>query len=222
MAVEDWAGRLRSVRSDSPGDAAVELAMVRFAALLFCVTPAFAQGELAQAVRNPYELARYLNSRQTVNWNQVWRLLGAESADPNCERLKCTVDGVITIPLPSQAILVIDGGPGQVFLQFFEENSAWRYAGAQFSETTRGYGIDRLGGRPLLRMENQCDSGSGWYAECEALYDLSATDFAPLFRFTSYGWAIGYGASVSRTIRGHIDFEGDSIVLSSRIQYSYE
>ncbi len=180
----------------------------------------FAQSELAQAVKNPYELARYLNSHEAVDWKQVWRLLGAEPADPNCERLGCAVDGVITIPMPSQAILVIDGAPGQSFLRFFEEKGGWRYAGTQFTDKARGYGVDRSGSGPLLRVENQCVSGSGWYAECVTLYDPSATDFEPFFRFTSYGWAIGYGATVSRTIYGRVEIDQDRIVLDSRVNYS--
>src|ERR1700728_750691 len=82
----------------------------------------------AQSVANPYDLARFIDS-QNVDWASIWKRLGVAKPPemPRCEvDCSCSAD-VITVLHPSQAILVVEARPENVYLRFLEDGSGWRY-----------------------------------------------------------------------------------------------
>ena len=168
--------------------------MLRLAIFALSALRLFAQDDLVPAAKNPYDLARYLDSHTNVAWEQVWKALGVAKPPeaPNCEEdgaFRCSVR-VITIPRPSQAILAINGFPVDLYIRFLQQGSGWRYAGsdAELKKNHAGrYEISQVDGKPFLRVSGQGANGSDWDSEIETWFDLSLPDFNPVFGFTVQG-----------------------------------
>jgi hypothetical protein len=86
------------------------------------------QGELARAAKNPYDLARFIDSHLGFDWGVLWKALGTEGAviQP-CGRLSdgrrgCSTE-LITVLSPDQAILLAigDATPADIYIRFLHE-----------------------------------------------------------------------------------------------------
>jgi hypothetical protein len=154
-----------------------------------------AHEELANAARNPYELARYIDSHAGFEWAPLWKALRVTNPPimPKCEpkpfSSSCPVD-LITVLKPSQVIVAVQSWPEDAYLRFLRDASGWRYAGSYeaFKKNFAGrHEVSRIAGKPFLRVSCQGASGSNWDSEYEQWLDLTQPDFEPVFGFTVQG-----------------------------------
>ena len=195
--------------------------MFRLAALTLLVIslpaqiPSVQDEELARAAKNPYDLARFIDSHLGFDWNVLWKALGIQPLfiQP-CGKLSngrkhCSTE-LITVLDPDQMILVVQGDatPADIYLRFLQEKpGGWRFAGADWvaiHNHPRRHEVDRSTGKPFLRVSSQGDRGSDVDSEIEDWFDLTQPGFEPVFSFPVQGYQQRFGFGISRRIVGSI------------------
>jgi hypothetical protein len=168
---------------------------IAFAVIFLTVIPVvLAQDSaLLAAAKNPYELARYMDTHKGVDLGPLWKALHVEPAMNICagEAIvgECSID-LITAYKPEQAILAVQTLAYEIYLRFLRQGAGWKFAGATDSYLKNHAGrheITRIGEKTFLRISGQGASGSDWDSEVESWYDLSRLDFEPVFGFTVQG-----------------------------------
>jgi len=178
----------------------------------------------AQNTANPYELARFISSQTDVDWPSLWKALGVTNPpySPLCG--PCSTD-VITLFEPSQAILAVPTPPEPLYFRFMENASGWRFAGLKHA-IIKNHGerheISGIGDRRFLRTSRQGASGSDLDSEVETWFDLSQTDFEPVFEFTVQGVDSRLGSGISREVHANVTESGyptEAIGLDVEVRY---
>lgn len=182
--------------------------------------------EIARAAKSPYDLARYIDSHEKIDWPTLWRALGIK---PDLG-LSCSSDCVtelIVVENPEQAILIVEA-----FLQYdvylrFGKGAAgnWRFGGEYHAwirgEHPRRHEIYRVGNTRFLRVLRQGPRGSGVDAEVEDWLDLSRTGVQPVFSFTVRGHEDVLGVGISREIDADASATSPTeIELNSTVYFS--
>src|SRR5579864_9254606 len=96
-------------------------AMLRALAGLIFSGLAVAQG-VQQAASSPSELARYIETQDGLDWEALWKQLGAKNlAGITPCRAACSTE-VVSLVNPGQAILIVQGEPRlfEVYLRYLE------------------------------------------------------------------------------------------------------
>jgi hypothetical protein len=110
--------------------------MHRLAATIILSSVALAQNapdpDIVRAAKSPYGLAQYVDSHTNIDWTQLWAAMGNADAPPEylpaCEdRESCSVK-ILTVPKPSQVIVVVDHLLHSYF-RFVQQDMNWRFAG---------------------------------------------------------------------------------------------
>jgi hypothetical protein len=165
--------------------------------------------DLARAAKNPYDLARFIDSHFGFDWEVLWKALGTEGPfiQP-CGKLsggkrQCSTELIIVLN-PDQAILLVQGDatPADIYIRFLQEkDGSWRFSGVQealIHNHPRWHEIERSTGTPFLRIHSQGARGSGIDSEIEDWYDLTQPGFDPVFSFTVDGYEQGFDFAISR------------------------
>jgi hypothetical protein len=212
--------------------------MIRLVSLALLAISLSAQGipsgqdqELSRAAKNPYDLARYIDSHLGFDWGVMWRVLGAEPVfiQP-CGKLsdgkkRCSTE-LITVLDPDQIVLVIQGDatPADVYVRFLQEKTGtWRFAGtfeAFIHNHPRRHEVDRSTGQPFLRVSSQGLRGSDVDSEIEDWFDLTQPGFEPIFSFPVEGHQQPVGFGISRRIVGTINTKQDEIDVTLQVHFS--
>jgi len=164
-----------------------------------------AEPEIVRAAKSPYDLARYINSHDDVDWDSLWHALSIdENLGLPCS-MNCTAE-LVVVDSPEQVILILNGSlPYDVYLRYQRgEAQAWRVAGkydADVLGNPHRHQMVRAGNTQFLVISTRGGHGSGLDEEREDWLDLSRPSFQPVFSYT---------------IRGHFDIMGAGI--SSEIQ----
>jgi hypothetical protein len=187
--------------------------------------------ELVRAAKNPYDLARFIDSHLAFDWEVLWKALGTkgEFIQP-CGRLSdgkkgCSTE-LITVLNPDQEILLVEAGaaPADIYIRFLKEkNGAWRFSGIQGAEIRnhpRRHEVDRSTGTPFLRISSQGVRGSGIDSEVEAWFDLTQTGFDPAFSFTVQGYVGWPNFGVGRKVSGYIQAGTNTINVMLQVKFS--
>src|SRR5580704_12199225 len=105
--------------------------MHRLAATIVLSSVAFAQNapepDIVRAAKSPYDLARYINSHDEIDWEPLWKALGVdEELGLPCSR-NCTAE-LILVDNPEQAILIVNASLAfDVYLRFEKgKTGEWR------------------------------------------------------------------------------------------------
>lgn len=181
---------------------------------------------VSACAQTPYELARAIDSHD-AGWASIWKAVGIKDMPslPRCSpdtTEPCSVD-VITLLRPSPAILVLSGWPEARYLRFVEDGSRWRFAGTHltfFKNYAERYEITRFGETPFLRISGQGANGSDIDSEMETWFDLTLSDFAPVFQFTVQGSENRMGIGVSRKVRAYA-FDGGEGAIGLGLEGRY-
>jgi len=161
---------------------------------------------IAQAAKNPYALGRYIDSHTHVDWSALWAALRIADPPrtPECDAtIPCEVE-VITVPNPSQVILLIHSFPDDIYLRFLESASGWAYGGHHsvlLKNVARRHETSKVNGKPMLRVSGQGASGSGVGSEVEHWLDLSRPDLKSVFGVTVAGHESRMGVGIGRHIQ---------------------
>ena len=195
------------------------------------VSPSAQNQDLFRAARNPYDLARFIDSNISFDWGAMWKALGREPIllQP-CGKLsggqgQCSTE-LITVLDPDQIILLIQGAaaPFDVYLRFLEEKAGtWRVAGAReavIRNHPRRHEVDRCGGKPFLRISSQGLRGSDVDSEIEEWFDLTQPGFEPVFSFPVNGHQHRLGFGISRNIFTYITCQKDEIDIVLEVNFS--
>jgi hypothetical protein len=183
----------------------------------------------AQTAPSPQDLAHAIDSHK-ADWASISKALGVTdlSVLPRCDPSTiwpCSVD-VITVFKPAQVILALSGWPESSYLRFLENGSRWLYVGTQ-GAMVKNYGgryeISRVAENPFLRISSQGANGSDIDSEIETWFDLTLSDFEPVFGFTVQGTEHRMGIGVSREVRATATYGGEipaeTIHLDLEIRY---
>ena len=99
--------------------------------------PSDLNGELTRAAKNPYDIARFVDSHMGFDWNVLWKALGIgpllmqPCGDLTGRGPQCSTE-LITVLNPDQVILLLQGTltPADIYLRFFQErDGGWRFSG---------------------------------------------------------------------------------------------
>ena len=213
--------------------------MFRFVPLALLVislsaqTPSVQDEQLSRAARNPYDLARFIDSHLGFDWDVLWKALSTKPLmiQP-CGKLsggerQCSTE-LITVLDPDQVILIVQGDftPADLYLRFLQEKAgSWRFAGAVWEAIhnhPRRHEVDRSTGKPFLRVSSQGVRGSDVDSEIEDWFDLTQPGFDPVFSFPVNGNQHRLGFGISRTIVGTISAEKNSIRVSLEVRLKAE
>jgi hypothetical protein len=102
-----------------------------------------------------------------------------------------------------------------IYLRYIQQAEGdWRFAGAYaatlYDGSLRRHEIDRIGGRPFLRVASDLSQvGGGFVFQVEDWFDLTRLGFEPVFSFTSEG-SSGFGDFIRREVHGHAYTAADS------------
>jgi hypothetical protein len=208
--------------------------------LVLAVLPLLAQSvprsqndELVRASKNPYDLARFIDSHLGFDWNVLWKALGTEGASIQpCGKLSDGKGGcsseLITVLNPDQTIVLVKGDftPADVYIRFMhEKNGSFKFSGMQGAEIhnyPRRHEVDRSTGVPFLRISVQGLRGSDIGSEIENWYDLTRSEFEPVFSFTVHGSQRRLMFGMSREISTVIIPNRDSIDVVLEVTLSGE
>ncbi|MEQ1946041.1 MAG: hypothetical protein ABL995_02560 [Bryobacteraceae bacterium] len=175
------------------------------------------QTEIADVVKSPDALARYLKSSRSVNWQALRAALSVRFTDgwvapcagtfPAADEA-CSVEA-IRAENPTQAILAIKGRDiayTAESLRFVQDASGqWRCSGeVTVSERNAKshHQLTRLGGKPYFTItSDRSQIGGGMQETVEQWFDLSLREFAPVFTHTLEGNESRWGFGIGRTIR---------------------
>jgi hypothetical protein len=177
-------------------------------------TPPAQNDELVRAAKDPYDLARFIDSHLGFDWDVLWKALGTEGEfiQP-CGKLSdgkqgCTTE-LITVFNPDQAILLVQGDatPADIYIRYMQEkNGRWRFSGVQEAfvhNHPRRHEVDRSFGTPFLRVGSQGIRGSDVDSEVENWYDLTRPDFHSSCRALNAGSVSASGAKCLPFGKGH-------------------
>jgi len=209
--------------------------MFRLTVLLLLAASIAAQNtganeQLARAGRNPYDLARFVDSHPRFDWEVLWKAFGIEPlVYQPCGGLsdagkQCSTE-LISVLDPDQVILVIQGDstPTDIYLRFMQEkNGNWRFAGAHqafIRNHPRRHEVDRSAGKPFLRISAQGISGSGVDSEIDNWFDLTQPSFESVFSFTVQGYQQAIGFRIGRKIFGIATQERDAIDVLLEVHF---
>jgi len=191
--------------------------------LLGLILPAAVLGqvdeELARAAKSPYEIARFVDTHSSFQWEPLWKALGIHGDDvfmQPCEQeggSKC-YEELVTVLDPFQVILLLRHelpGP-EVYLRFFRQGGLtdrvpWRFGGyysplvKYFEPRHRTF---RLGTKPFFAVTQQGVSGSGVSSEIEGWIDLTLPTLKPVLRITSKGYWSSPPEGISMETSGHV------------------
>jgi hypothetical protein len=204
-----------------------------FAALAVAVSaqipPPRNQDDLAAASKNPYDLARFIDSHLGFDWTPLWKALGTDPLDTQpCGKLfdgteQCSTE-LITVLNPDQVILLIHEIPGETYLRFLHDNDGtWRFAGVHAVEIRnhpRRHEIERSSGTPFLRVSSQGVRGSGIDSEMEEWFDLTRPGFDPVFSFDVKGYQTLNDFSISRKISAIFTTRKNEIDVTLTVEFS--
>jgi hypothetical protein len=213
--------------------------MLRLTTLLLFAFPAFPQNapspqdaELARAAKNPYDIARFVDSHQGFDWNVLWKALGAEPLmiQP-CGFLssgtrQCSTE-LITVLNPDQVILLLKGDatPADIYLRFLQQkNGGWRFSGAFWDliqQHKRRHEVDRSTGKPFLVVSADGIHGSGVDEEVECWFDLIQPEFQPALCFPLEGYQRRFAFEISRKIRGSMLAGSKNDEISGSLDVSF-
>jgi hypothetical protein len=170
--------------------------MLRVVAAVVFSTFALAQNapdpEIVRAAKSPYDLARYINSHDEIDWEPLWRALGVDAQLGLPCSMDCAVE-LIMVENPEQVILIVDASlPYEVYLRFQKsEAGEWRVTGRYYANVWNGnphrHEIVRAGSTQFLVVSTHRAHGSDVDEEREDWLDLSQTGFEPVFSHTVHG-----------------------------------
>lgn len=194
--------------------------------------------ELAQAAKSPYDIARFVDTHITFQWESLWTALGIQKEDDvfmqPCGELggpkrDCSEE-LVTVLDPFQMILILRhdlAGP-EVYLRFLRNSGPdnagpWEFGGyysppvKYFEPRNRTL---RFGTKPFFVVTRQGASGSGLSSEVEDWMDLTLPKFEPVFSLTAQGHYSGLPDRVGlETFAFPVSTENDS---AERIQIAYQ
>jgi len=186
--------------------------------------------ELREAAKNPYDLARFIDSHLNFDWEPLWKALGSESLliQP-CGKLSNGREGcsteLITVLDPDQVIVLIQGDatPADIYLRFMRGDAGtWRFAGAHpafIHNHPRRHEVARFGGKPFLRVSGQGVSGSDEDSEVEDWFDLSQPGLTPVFSFPVQGNQRRLGFGIGRRVFTYLNGSADRIDVTLEVQF---
>jgi hypothetical protein len=192
-----------------------------------------AEGELLRAARSPYDLAKYAESHEGIDWGPLWAQLKVSNSDHlgACgNEWRCSAE-VLTVLNPGQAILVLRGGfASDLFLRYFQEpDGSRRFAGMRRAyskelDRERRYAMMRLGDKPFLEIDtDQSQVGFATSQLAEDWFDLTLPDFEPVFSFTPQGSFSDFAIAVWRewesSAAPDVMGSGESIRLTIKVRY---
>jgi hypothetical protein len=115
---------------------------------------------------------------------------------------------------PEQAIVIIRDGDFSFtdeYLRYLRgPNRDWKFAGENSAFKRNGpsnHALVRLGTKPFLKISsNHSQSGVAIQQEIEDWFDLTLSDFEPVFSFTPDGSAGGFEFTIARVIKAQSNF----------------
>jgi hypothetical protein len=183
--------------------------MYRLAATIVLSSVAFAQNapepDIVRAAKSPYDLARYINSHDEIDWVPLWKALGVDEGLGLPCSTNCTAE-LIVVDNPEQAILIVNAFlPFDVYLRFEKgKTGEWRVTGKYTANVWDGnphrHEIVRAGSTQFLLVSTHGGHGSGLDEEMEDWLDLSRSSFEPVFSYAVRGHEDAMGAGISREI----------------------
>lgn len=166
--------------------------MLRVLAAVFFSATALAQNvpdaAIARAVKSPYDLARYIETHVGLDWESLWKQLGAPNLTGAAPCRACSTE-VVSLVNPAQAILIVQGEPHlfEIYIRYLQDaKGGWSFAGdypAPIRNMEPMHQIMRLDGKPFLRVAVQAPNFGPVPNEQEAWFDLTRRDFDPVFSF---------------------------------------
>jgi len=208
--------------------------MVLSIAVLLLAQAAPAQNdELLRAAKNPYDLARFIDSHLGFDWSVLWNALGTKGTMMQpCGKLSdgrrgCSTE-VIGVQNPDQAIVLVagDATPADAYIRYLRQrNGSWQFSGVQeafIRNHPRRHQVDRSIGTPFLRISSQGIYGSGIDSEVEVWYDLTKEKFEPVFRFAVQGSQRRLDAGLGRHVTATIIPEKESIHVALTVTFMGE
>jgi hypothetical protein len=191
--------------------------MYHLAATIILSSVAFAQNpEIAVAAKSPITLARYVESHSIVDWkalrstlslkeSQYW--LAPCGSNFRAAEAPCSAE-TVTVANPEQATVIIRGGDFSYAVEYLrylqDPKGGWQFAGENSAFKKDGpshHEVMRVGGKPFLKIfSNHSQVGMGISQEVEEWFDLTQSDFEPVFSFTVDGGENRFSFGVSRNI----------------------
>lgn len=170
--------------------------MYRFLVAIVLSSVTFAQNasnrEIGRAAKSPYDLAKYINSHDEIDWKSLWQSLGIEAPLGVGCSMNCTAE-LITVQNPDQVILLLNATlPRDVYLRYQREGAGmWRFTGKYFANVWDGnphrHNIVRAGSTQFLVVSTHGGHGSDLDEEMQDWLDLSQPTFEPVFAHTVHG-----------------------------------
>ncbi len=161
--------------------------------------------EIVQSAKSPYDLARYINSHDDIDWAPLWQALGVDAQLGLPRSLDCAAE-LIVVDNPEQVILIVNASlPFDVYLRFQKgERGEWRLTGKYYANVWDGnphrHQIVRAGSTQFLLVSTHGAHGSDIDEELEDWLDLSRPNLEPVFSYAVRGNEDGLGAGISREI----------------------
>jgi hypothetical protein len=193
-------------------------------------TMAFAQAltpaetaELARATKNPFELARFIDTHPAPGWDIAWNAVSHRlTVNPTNWGTGCETE-MITEATPQQVILFVKCAAFEDYVRYMRgPDDTWRCEGMTGSfKYPSEHRIDRSSGIPFLRMTETGDHGSGVDEQSESWFDLSRPGFEPVLRFDAKGWEDPMMRGIGRKISSEVDAAAKNEVhLALNVEFS--
>jgi len=149
-------------------------------------------GEISRAAKSPYDLAKYINSHDEIEWKPLWQALGIEAPSGIECSMNCKAE-LIAVQNPDQVILLVNATlPRDVYLRYQrEESGMWQFTGKYYANVWDGNphrrNIVRAGSTQFLVVSTHGGHGSDLDEEMQDWLDLSQPGLEPVFSHLVHG-----------------------------------
>jgi len=170
------------------------------------------QTDLLRAAQSPYDLAKYAESHDQIDWSPLWAAwkinepthLRPCGTDPTN---RCAAE-ILALVNPNQTILLLQSSEltfHDIYLRYRQQqDGSWSFAGeyhAFIKQFPRRHEVVRLWNKPFLKVSHdESQIGAGYTQEVEEWFDLTQPDFEPVFSFTVQGSEQRFSMGVGRSL----------------------
>ena len=205
---------------------------IRAAVFLLAALTASAQDpELAQAVKSPFDFARYIGSHANLDWPSLWRGLAAADHPQPKYLPRCVQDDdgpcsteLITVLDPSQVIVLVSARLGRDhYFRFLEHSGDWKFGGYYGSrKDPTQHGLLPAGRKTFLKISEKGTLGSDIYLDREDWFDLTDENFKPVFGFPVEGNINEFVFGIGRKLTGSaVAASSGAINLLLTVQFTF-
>ena len=183
------------------------------------------RAELARAAKNPFELAKFIDTHPAPGWQfdvkpATHRF--AVAPDYRQRGFEACKTKLLPVKTPEQSIVVIECAFIKDFVRYTHQpDGSWQAEGTAGigPRAPTQYQLDQTSGTPFLRLTSEWDHGSDVYEVGEEWYDLTRPGLNRSFALITEGWEDRRLTGIGRKFSTSVAERNNQVRATLHIQF---